>query len=248
MTDPHLGEPSRQVAASAAPGRNQRSRTGPRGRIHPASAALVDPLHGHGSAARAAGRSSHTRSCRRRTKVPPGRSTRRTSSQASSSARGARCSKTSTAMTASKLAGPEGQPPRRPAHAIQPRLPRAGEHRRGEVQADHAGASARPGSGRTAPCRNPGRGCDGRRAGRRLSTMPSSRGSSSATSGLNRACSASKRAATIASLRVVVDGDHVALLARVSSRCFQARTAAETPENRQNMNPSTPSRNPCLKT
>ena len=43
-------------------------------------------------------------------------------------------------------------------------------------------------------------------------------------------------------------GDHEALPARVSSRCFQARTATETPERAQNMKPSTPSRNPCLKT
>ncbi len=74
--------------------------------------------------------------------------------------------------------------------------------------------------------------------------MPRSRGSSAATADLNRRWSASNREATTASWAAIMRPSRPA----VSSRCFQARTATDTPESAQNMNPSTPSRNPCLNT
>ena len=118
------------------------------------------------------------------TNVPPGRSTRRTSPHTTSSDRGARCSKTSTAMTPSKLARPNGSRRAVARTRVQDPTPRRACPRRGPAR-PHS-PPARPEPCETGPCRSPGRARGGPASGDRFSTSASSRGSSAATSSLNR--------------------------------------------------------------
>src|SRR5262249_26462826 len=137
----------------------------------------------------------------------------------------------------------EGEPPRRAMHAVETRSHGMGEHRPGPVEPHDAGS---------APAKRPGE--------------------PALTAAQVEHPAAVKRPQTFddahkprvillhAAVEPFVQGvepggddrfmccDHDVLPARVSSRCFHARTAAETPENRQKMKPAAPSRNPCFMT
>ena len=223
------------------PGRNQRSRTVSRWRIHPATPALVDPLHGH---ARQPG--------------PPGvpragvlvDDHERASRPEHPANLAADLIERSRRQMLEDLDGDdpvearraERQPTGRSAHPIDAcRLIRASPPR-GRARPPGAPRSAqRPGKPPLAAAQ-----VEDAAAGERPQTLDDP---------------AQPRIVVVEhSLEPPVEriepgrddrfvlGDHDALPVRVSSRCFQARTATETPESAQNMKPSTPSRNPCLNT
>ena len=163
------------------------------------------------------------------------------------------------ANTIDRLAAPGARKPRPPpprrsspgqtAAAAPSRAPaikpgRLGEHRRREVEPDDLCAPLAQAPAQTGPCRSPDRARGGRQAAARLLDDRQQPRIVRRNSRLNRPRSASNRAATTASCSAIMRPSPRA----ISSRCFHARTATETPERAQNMKPSTPSRNPCLNT
>ena len=209
------------------------------GRIHPPPAVLVDPLDRHARQPGTRRRSARPRSCPRSPASHPAAAPAATRRGRRAGDRGSRCSKTSTAMTASKLrpgrgaAGPwRGRDPGRPPRRASPRRGRSPRPMR----------RAPRGHGRTGPCRSRGRESAGR--------FDRSQGLDDPA----QAVVVAGRARLEPAVEEVEPGgdlgfvgrDHDAALPRSSSRSFQVRTATDSPESAQNMSPSRPSRKPCL--
>ena len=154
------------------------------------------------SAARAAGRSTSRRSCRRRRASPPAGAPGELRRKPASSDRGARCSKTSTAIDPVEARRAEGQPAGRGADPIDARRLIRASPPRGPARPPTRPARQAP--WQTGPCRSPGRGRGGRRAATDCRRRRAAGDRPRPTLALNRPWSASNREATTASCSAIM--------------------------------------------